>query len=244
MHWLDKLCEEHGIKRYALATKSGVSEQSLSNAVTRSTKIENIKFGTVLKIAKAFDITTDELYTKTLQLEEENKMTKLINWSEEKYKELLEAGYEDSSSSYESCKVDFATIRHNATPKKSPGSTYISCWFTIIEQITLSNAEGDEIKMLRKIDDENSEVRIPSSIEYDELKYATFAEYEEAKKAEFEYDKSRGSICEDDEFELCYDEAEFEIYQNKLKELILDDCFQSDCWNFEALNEEEFEIYK
>lgn len=64
MHPIDQLCKEFGLTRYSLSKKSGVNDSTLANLVTRNTDVDNMKIGTIKKIAKAVGLSIDELVEK------------------------------------------------------------------------------------------------------------------------------------------------------------------------------------
>ncbi|MEC1716582.1 helix-turn-helix transcriptional regulator [Schinkia azotoformans] len=64
MHSIDQLCKEFGLTRYSLSKKSGVNDSTLANLVTRNTDVDNMKIGTIKKIAKAVGLSIDELVEK------------------------------------------------------------------------------------------------------------------------------------------------------------------------------------
>ncbi|PKR82447.1 helix-turn-helix domain-containing protein [Heyndrickxia camelliae] len=69
MHAIDLLCKEYGITRYSLSKKSGIRESVFSNLVQKNTPIENMKLGTLLKMASALDLPIGVLIEKLLEYE-------------------------------------------------------------------------------------------------------------------------------------------------------------------------------
>ncbi|KHD84230.1 helix-turn-helix domain-containing protein [Heyndrickxia ginsengihumi] len=69
MHPIELLCKEKGITRYALSKKSGVRESVFSNLVQKNSPIENMKLGTLLKMAAALELPIGDLIEKLLKYE-------------------------------------------------------------------------------------------------------------------------------------------------------------------------------
>lgn len=69
MHPIDQLCKEYNMTRYALSKKSGIRESVFSNLVQKQSPIENMKLGTLLKMAAALDLPIGDLIEKLLGYE-------------------------------------------------------------------------------------------------------------------------------------------------------------------------------
>jgi transcriptional regulator with XRE-family HTH domain len=69
MHPIELLCKEYNITRYALSKKSGIRESVFSNLVQKNSPIENVKLGTLLKIADALQVPIGDLIEKLLAYE-------------------------------------------------------------------------------------------------------------------------------------------------------------------------------
>lgn len=69
MHPIDLLCKEYGMTRYALSKKSSVRESVFSNLVQKNSPIENMRLGTLLKMADGLDLPIGDLIEKLLTYE-------------------------------------------------------------------------------------------------------------------------------------------------------------------------------
>jgi transcriptional regulator with XRE-family HTH domain len=69
MHPIDLLCKEFEITRYALSKKCGVRESAFSNLVQKNSPVENMRLGTLLKMADGLNLPIGELIEKLLKYE-------------------------------------------------------------------------------------------------------------------------------------------------------------------------------
>lgn len=71
MHPFEFVYKKYNINQNQLAVKMDVSPRLLSDSVRRNAKIENVKFGTISKMAKALNISIDQLEYDLINFEKE-----------------------------------------------------------------------------------------------------------------------------------------------------------------------------
>lgn len=71
MHPFEFVYKKYNINQNQLAVKMDVSPRLLSDSVRRNAKIENVKFGTISKMAKALNISIDQLGYDLINFEKE-----------------------------------------------------------------------------------------------------------------------------------------------------------------------------
>lgn len=60
-HWIEKLADKFGMNLNQLATRAGLDRSILYKMIERNTKLDNVTFGTIKKLAKALDVKIDDL---------------------------------------------------------------------------------------------------------------------------------------------------------------------------------------
>jgi DNA-binding Xre family transcriptional regulator len=74
MHPIELLCKEFNITRYALSKKSGIRESVFSNLIQKNSPVENMRLGTLLKMADALDLPIGDIVEKLLAYENQSPL--------------------------------------------------------------------------------------------------------------------------------------------------------------------------
>lgn len=61
MHWVDEICRDYGWSINQLARKAGLSPGTLGSAKTRNTKLKNMSWKVIMRLAKATGIEPEAL---------------------------------------------------------------------------------------------------------------------------------------------------------------------------------------